>query len=85
MNVLVDHHHGALLRSFYYLFKKRFNFNVFVPTGFDWLDKDSLYSAYHNRDTANQMLNSWLHDQKYKEMFLPITHDEFLNTEVNKN
>lgn len=83
MNVLVDHHHGALLRSMYYLFKKRFNFELYVPTGFDWLDKDKLYSAYPNRDTADQMLNSWTHDPKYKEMFIPMTHEQFLNTEID--
>lgn len=83
MNVIVDHHHGGLLRSLYYLFRKRFNFKVFVPTGFDWLDKDGLYSGYPNRATADQMLNSWLVDEKYKNMFLPITHEEFLNSEID--
>lgn len=89
MNVLVDHHHGALLRSFYYLFKKRFNFNVFVPTGFDWLDKDGLYSVYPHRETADQMLFSWLGDGKFMDvslhtnMFLPITHEEFINMDID--
>jgi len=83
MNVLVDHHHGALLRSLYYLFNKRFNSNVYVPTGFDWLDKEGLYSGYPHRDTANQMLNSWLYDEKYKSMFLPITHEEFINMDID--
>lgn len=83
MNIIVDHHHGGLLRSLYYLFNKRFNFKVYIPTGFDWLDKDDLYSCYPNRDTANQMLNSWLYDEKYRDMFLPITHEEFLNSEID--
>ena len=83
MKVLVDHHHGALLRSMHYLFKKRFNFDVYVPTGFDWLDKDGLYSNYPHRDTANQMLNSWVHDFKYKDMFLPMTLDDFINSDVD--
>lgn len=83
MNVIVDHHHGALLRSLYYLFNKRLNCKVFVPTGFDWLDKDGLYSGYPHRDTANQMLNSWLYDEKYRDMFLPITHEEFINSDID--
>jgi hypothetical protein len=83
MNILVDHHHGALLRSMYHLFRKRLNYNVYVPTGFEWRDIDGLYSCYSNRDTQYQMLNSWVYDLKFKSMFNPMTLDQFINSEID--
>lgn len=78
MKILVDHHHGALLRSMYYLFNKRLGHEVLVPTGMEWLDHDRLYSIYPNRETSDQMLNSWK-NTKYSDMFTPITLQEFLD------
>jgi hypothetical protein len=83
MNILVDHHHGALLRSMYYLFKKRLNHKVYIPTGFEWLDYDQLYSCYPHRETANQMLNSWVCDSKFESMFSEMRLDEFINTDID--
>jgi hypothetical protein len=83
MKVLVDHHHGALLKSMYYLFKKRYNFDVYLPTGFDWLDKELLYSSYPYRGTADQMLNSWTHDRFCVENFIKADLEIFINTEFD--
>jgi hypothetical protein len=83
MNVLIDHHHGALFKSFYYLLKCRLNYNVYVPTGLDWLDKEGLYSSYPNRGTSDQMLNSWTHDSKNLKCFLPILLQNFENLNID--
>jgi hypothetical protein len=83
MNILVDHHHGALLRSMSYLFKKRFNCRVFVPKGMEWLDETRLYSCYPMRDTADQMLNSWVWDSKYNNEFEPLTLEMFKNIHID--
>lgn len=84
MNVLIDHHHGALFRSLYYLFNKRLKFNVYVPYEMDWLEKIGLYSCYNNIETSKQMLLSWIHDEYTKEAFnfIPLTYDEFSNGKV---
>lgn len=78
MNILLDYHHGALLRSMYYLFHKRLNFEVFLPTNFEWHDIDGLYSCYNNRNIADQMLNSWRY-ASYNYMFKPMILQEFID------
>lgn len=78
MNILIDHHHGALLRSMSILFSKRLNYNVFVPFGMEWLDEERLYSCYPNRDTSDQMLNSWVL-KKEKLNFVPLSLEAFKN------
>lgn len=83
MRILLDYHHYALLKSFYYLFKKRFNFNVYLPTGFEWLDDGNLYSCYPNRGTADQMLNSWLHDSFISNNFTKINFNEFIELDID--
>jgi hypothetical protein len=80
MKVLVDHHHGALLRSMYHLFNKRLGFEIVLPSDFDWLDKGGLYSCYPNRATADQMLNSWKFNE-HKNMFKEMTFQEFIDSD----
>ncbi len=82
MNILIDHHHGALFKSFYYL-TNRLKCNTYVPIGFDWLDVDGLYSCYPNRDTAGQMLNSWKVVDAYKNLFDGISLEEFINKDFD--
>lgn len=83
MKVLLDHHHGALLRSMYYLWGKRFGFDLYLPTEMEWLDQEGLYSNYPQRGTSNQMLNVWRHDAFFLEHFKPILLEEFADTEFD--
>lgn len=46
MNVLTDYHHISLLRSIYILFRERFQYNLEIPSGWDWYYDGSIYSSY---------------------------------------
>jgi hypothetical protein len=83
MRVLFDYHHGALLRSMYYLFGKRMGCELFLPTGMDWLDKSGLYSNYPNRDTAKQMLITWETDYLFPLHFKPMSEEEFAESNID--
>lgn len=83
MNILVDHHHGALLRSMYYLFKKRLGYNVFVPHGYDWRTEELLYSGYPSEQTAKQMLDHWIYHPQNPEMFEKCTLSKFKDVEFD--
>tara|TARA_S200002703_G_scaffold84354_1_gene72745 strand:+ start:3517 stop:4515 length:999 start_codon:yes stop_codon:yes gene_type:complete len=83
MKILIDNHHGALLKSFHYLFNIRFNADVYIPYGFEWLDVDKLYSNYPQRDTAGQMLVSWANDIENSKQFYKLTLDEFIDADID--
>ncbi len=83
MKILIDNHHGALLKSFHYLFNIRFNEDVYIPYGFEWLDVDKLYSNYPQRDTAGQMLVSWANDVENSKQFYKLTLDEFVDADID--
>ena len=40
MNVLVDYHHNALLTSLYKLFVERLGWNLYIPMGMEWYERD---------------------------------------------
>ena len=40
MNVLVDYHHKALLVSLYKLFVNRLGWNLYIPMGRDWFERE---------------------------------------------
>ena len=85
MNVLIDHHHGALFRSLHYLFHNRLGYNVYVPYGIEWHDEMGLYSCYKNKDVARQMLYTWTDEEIYQKHynFIPLTYDEYISTRID--
>lgn len=87
MKVLLDIHHHDLFRSLYLLFRKRLNFEVYVPVGMDW-NKLFGYANYPSKTTVEQYLvdvKSWLNTandlndvkfltlQEYKDIDIDIS------------
>ena len=77
MNILIDHHHGSLFKSMWYLLNQRLGHSLYCPIGEDWLDEAKLYSKYPHRSTSLQMLNLWNETPEFINKILPLTLDNF--------
>ena len=85
MNVLLDIHHHDLFRSLYILFKKRFGFNVYIPTGLDWNTYFN-YAPYPQIDTVKQYLvgiESWINIGNDVPDVKFLTLDEYKDIKID--
>lgn len=85
MNVLLDIHHHDLFRSLYFLFKKRLNFNIYIPYGMEWNDVYN-YANYPNISTTEQYLvgiKSWLNIANDLNDVRFITLDEYKDIQID--
>ena len=56
MKMLVDFHHGSLLRSLIMLFEERLGYEVYRPIGMDWYN-EGFWNVYPAERTAAQFLH----------------------------
>jgi hypothetical protein len=69
MKVLADYHHISLLRSIYILFKERLNYELDIPSGWDWYFDGSVYSNY-SQEVGRYTITPEL-DNTYFKKYLP--------------
>jgi hypothetical protein len=79
MNILIDLHHGALMRSLHHLFHRRYGHSVYLPLGENWCNTGGIYANYP-APIVKQMACDWIHHSEFKKIGIPLSYNEFVES-----